>query len=67
MEYSLPLPMTKWAEIFGLSENTFRKVRKKYHFVSVSARRWKLPKHELPTEYLEKYRHATAQNQSKPQ
>lgn len=61
-EYSLPLAMTKWAQIFGLSENTFRKVREKYHFVKVSDRRWKLPKHELPAEYLEKYRHAATPN-----
>jgi len=63
VEYSMPLPMTKWAEILGLSENTLREARKekKYHFLEVSKRRWSLPKQELPTEYLEKYRHAMAQ------
>ncbi len=67
IEYSLPLPMTKWAEILDLSENTLRNIREgeepqKYHFVQVTPRRWILPKHELPTEYLEKYRHSIPQN-----
>ncbi len=66
-EYSLPLTMKKWASIFGVSENALRKLRdeKKYHFVKVNARAWKLPKDELPTEYLEKYRQHTSQSQPK--
>ncbi|MCJ7634232.1 hypothetical protein MUP77_17815 [Candidatus Bathyarchaeota archaeon] len=57
-EYSLPLPMTKWAYILGVSPNTLRKMRKqkKYHFKNKSERRWTLPIHEMPAEYLEKYR-----------
>lgn len=60
-EYSLPLPMTKWAVILGVSENTLRDLRKdkKYHFDQVSPRKWRLPKQEIPAEYLEKYRQTT--------
>jgi hypothetical protein len=69
IEYSLPLPMTRWAYILGVSPNTLRQLRKqkKYHFRKVSARRWTLPKHELPTEYLETYRHTVPQSQPKAQ
>jgi hypothetical protein len=58
-EYSLPLSMKKWAGILGFSENKMREVREandKYHFDQVSPRKWRLPKDELPAEYLEKYR-----------
>jgi len=57
-EYSLALPMTRWAYILGVSPNTLRKMRKqkKYHFKQKSDRRWTLPIHELPAEYLAKYR-----------
>lgn len=60
-EYSLPLPMTKWAVILGVSENTLRNLRKdeKYHFDQVSPRKWRLPRQEIPAEYLEKYRQTT--------
>ncbi len=58
IEYSFPLPMTKWADIFGVSENKLRELRrkKKYNFDQVSPRKWRLPKHKIPAEYLEKYR-----------
>ncbi|MFX0194591.1 MAG: hypothetical protein ACFFCW_00590 [Candidatus Hodarchaeota archaeon] len=57
-EYSFPLTMTKWAEIFKISENKLRELRDAniYHFDKVSPRKWRLPKNEIPTEYLEKYR-----------
>jgi hypothetical protein len=60
--YSLPLPMTKWAIILGVSENKLRELRKekKYHFDQISKRKWRLPKHEIPAEYLEKYRQAAS-------
>jgi len=69
IEQSRPLAWNKWADVFGVSETTLRKLReqKKYHFCQVSARRWTLPKHELPAEYLEKYRHAAPQTQPKAQ
>lgn len=68
-EHSLPLPMVKWACIFGLSANKLRELRHngKYHFRKLSARLWTLPKHELPTEYLEKYRQHASQTQVKAQ
>jgi hypothetical protein len=58
IEYSLPLKMTQWAKIFHVSENKLRELRDegKYHFERLSARKWRLPKSELPAEYLEKYR-----------
>jgi hypothetical protein len=55
--------MKKWAKILGISENKMKEIRedgKAYHFVQVSARKWKLPKKELPAEYLEKYRSVTS-------
>jgi len=60
-EYSLPLSMTKWAFVFGVSRNKMREFRdnKQYHFRQVSPRKWSLPKKELPAEYLEKYRITT--------
>ena len=67
VEYSLPLPMKKWAEILRFSENKMKEIReegKTYHFKKVSPRKWQLPKGELPAEYLEKYRSITKQ---KPQ
>jgi hypothetical protein len=69
IEQSLPLAWYKWANVFGVSENTLRKWRKdkKYHFNKVSGRKWTLPKNELPAEYLEKYRHAVPQTQPKTQ
>jgi hypothetical protein len=59
IEYSKPLPMKKWAIILGVSENKMKEIREagdKYHFDKVSARKWRLPMHEIPTEYLQKYR-----------
>jgi hypothetical protein len=69
IEHSLPLAWKKWADVFGVSENTLRKWRKdkKYHFNPVSKRRWTLPKNELPAEYLEKYRSHTSQTHTKTQ
>ena len=67
IEYSLALPMKKWSEILGFSENKMKEIREageKYHFDKVSKRKWRLPKNELPAEYLEKYRAIT---RSKPQ
>jgi hypothetical protein len=59
--YSLPLGNEKWAEIFGVSPNKMREIRRsdQYHFDPVGKRKWRLPKNELPTEYLEKYRRST--------
>jgi hypothetical protein len=58
-EYSIAIPMTKWADILNMSENKLRELRgKKYHFDQISSRKWRLPKREIPTEYLEKYRKA---------
>ena len=67
IEYSLPLPMKKWSNILGISENKMKEIREagdKYHFDKISDRKWRLPKNELPAEYLERYRTAT---KSKPQ
>lgn len=68
-ERSLPLPMVKWAYIFGVSANKLRDLRReeKYHFSKVSARLWTLPKDELPTEYLERYRQHTSRTHLKAQ
>ena len=58
-EYSFALPMTKWADILDISENKLRELRGKiYHFDKVSSRKWRLPKDEIPLEYLQKYRKA---------
>jgi hypothetical protein len=62
IEYSRALPMSKWADILGFSEKTLGNLSETYHFHQVSDRRWSLPKHELPAEYLEKYRGSTRQN-----
>lgn len=66
-ERSLPLKWKDWVYIFGVSPNKLREYRekKKYHFDQISPRRWTLPKHELPSEYLEKYRSIIAQNKPK--
>jgi hypothetical protein len=57
VEYSKPLSTGKWADVFGVCENTIRKWRKEgtYHFKQKSSRRWVLPMNELPAEYLVKY------------
>jgi hypothetical protein len=59
-EQSKPLTMKDWGKILELSPNKLREIRQsknpKYHFQQVSPRRWTLPKSELPTEYLEKFR-----------
>lgn len=64
IEYSIPLTMKRWAFFFGLSPNKLRELRKNktYHFRQISPRRWALPKHELPTEYLETYRHIVSKS-----
>jgi len=61
-EHSLPLFTKQWAYIFGVSRNKMRELREsnQYHFHQVSKRKWSLPKKELPTEYLEKYRNANS-------
>jgi len=66
-EYSLPLMMKKWGYIFGISPNKLRELRrnKTYHFDKVHSRGWRLPKHEIPAEYLEEYRQHTSQSQPK--
>jgi hypothetical protein len=63
-EYSMPLAWNKWAYWFGVSPNKLRELRENntYHFVQVSKRLWVLPKHELPAEYLEKYRHTATKS-----
>ena len=60
---SLPLGNTKWAQIFGVSPNKMREIRRSddYHFKPVGERRWSLPKNELPAEYLAKYQRPIAQ------
>lgn len=67
VEYSEPLTMEKWAQALNVSPNTLRKLRreKKYHFDKVHSRGWRLPKHELPAEYLEKFRQYPSQSQPK--
>jgi len=60
VEYSLPLTLKKWGYILGLTPNKLRQLRgTKYHFDKVHSRGWRLPKHEIPTEYLERYRQQT--------
>ena len=62
VEYSRPLSWKQWADIFGMSKAALRVIRDDaesiYHFRKPrkNARRWTLPKNELPAEYLEKYR-----------
>jgi len=58
VEYSMPMGWGKWAQIFGMSAKALRELRERqaYHFDQVSPRRWRLPLHELPAEYIEKYR-----------
>lgn len=64
--HSMPLSWKQWAEVFGMSRAALRKVREaenpRYHFCRTrpGARKWTLPKHELPAEYLERYRKATS-------
>jgi hypothetical protein len=68
-EYTFPLSMKKWAAIFQVSENTMSKLKEseKYHFDKISERKWRLPKHEIPIEYLEMYRQTIMTKQNKPQ
>lgn len=59
--YSLPLKIGQWCDIFQVSENTLRGWMETgdYHFRRIGGkegRRWALPKEELPAEYLQKFR-----------
>jgi len=64
-EHTAPLSWTKWADVFGISRAALRKIRDAekpiYHFRKTreNSRKWTLPLHELPAEYLEKYRKTT--------
>lgn len=60
IESSMPLGLKDWATIFDVGKNKMRDMMRdnKYHFRQISPRKWTLPKNELPTEYLEKYRKA---------
>ena len=62
-EHSLPLSWKQWArDVFDMDEKTLRNIRKSenpiYHFRKThpKGRKWTLPIHELPAEYLERYR-----------
>lgn len=70
-EHSLPLSWKQWADVFDMSKKALRDIREAdnpvYHFRKTrkNARKWTLPKHELPAEYLEKYRKVASQSQPK--
>jgi len=58
---SMPLGQINWADIFHVSTNTVRNwirnedENRQYHFKQVSARKWVLPKSDIPVEYLANY------------
>ncbi len=58
---SKPLPMTKWADVFGVSRRTIGRMKEDevYPFKQVSDRKWTLPLSSLPAEYLQKYQQQT--------
>jgi hypothetical protein len=61
IEYTKPMTMKKWAEILEVPENSMKALRKsgKYHFDEVNGK-WRLPKNEVPVEWLEQFRNKLA-------